>query len=273
MARASATSPRTCAGGELTARELVSESLERIEELDPQLNAFVEVDADGALAGRRRHRARRRAPVRRRADRDQGQQRGRWPDDGLRLAVPRRPPARPQTRNVVRRLQDAGFVIVGTTNMPECGILPTTEPRHTGPTRNPWDTERTPGGSSGGSAAAVAGGMVPIAHGNDGGGSIRIPAACCGLVGLKPQRGRVSRGARPRRLVPGLRRRAHPHGGRDGAAARRPGRLRGRRRDVGAAARRAVRAGGAPRPGAAADRHVRRERARAPRSTPSACAA
>jgi len=94
--------------------------------------------------------------------------------------------------NVTRRLKDAGFIVVGSTTLPEYGILPVSEARLFGPTRNPWDLERTPGGSSGGSAAAVASGMVPVAHGNDGGGSIRIPAACCGLVGLKPTRGRVS---------------------------------------------------------------------------------
>jgi amidase len=94
--------------------------------------------------------------------------------------------------NVTRRLKQAGFIVVGSTTLPEYGIQPTTEARLFGPTRNPWDLQRTPGGSSGGAAAAVASGMVPVAHGNDGGGSLRVPAACCGLVGLKPARGRVS---------------------------------------------------------------------------------
>jgi len=93
---------------------------------------------------------------------------------------------------VVRRLQRAGLVLFGQTNTPELGILGTTEPELRGPTRNPWDAARSAGGSSGGSAAAVAARIVPAAHGNDGGGSLRIPASACGVFGLKPTRGRVS---------------------------------------------------------------------------------
>jgi amidase len=179
--------------GELSAVELVQASLERIDELEPQINAFTHVAHESALAAAREIGA--------------GDPR---PFAGVPIAVKdnRAVAGMPLTMcsdiwgdytppgdaYLVRRLRDAGFVIVGKTALPENGILPTTESRRFGPTANPWALERTPGGSSGGSAAAVAAGMVPIAHGNDGGGSIRIPASCCGLVGLKPARGRVSLG-------------------------------------------------------------------------------
>jgi amidase len=177
--------------GEISSRELVETSLERIERLNPRLNAFVEVDGERALATA--------------AEIAPGDPR---PFAGVPIAIKNnRPVAGLKATigcslladhvvdfdcNVVRRLKEAGFVVVGTTTLPEYGILPVSEARLFGPTRNPWDLERTPGGSSGGSAAAVASGMVPVAHGNDGGGSIRIPAACCGLVGLKVARGRIS---------------------------------------------------------------------------------
>jgi amidase len=177
--------------GAATARELVELSLERIQERNPALNAFVQVDEAGALAsadqissGDRRPFAG--VPIAIKNNR---------PVKGLRLTYGCSPMAEhvaSYDHNVTRRLREAGFVIVGTTTLPEYGILPTSEARLFGPTRNPWELSRTPGGSSGGAAAAVAAGMVPVAHGNDGGGSIRIPAACCGLVGLKPARGRVS---------------------------------------------------------------------------------
>src|SRR6478609_9232771 len=177
--------------GEVSASELVRTSLERIEELNPALNAFVEVDEAGALAAAEKigpgdDRPFAGVPIAVKNNR---------PVNGMRLTYGCSLMAKyvaPYDHNITRRLRDAGFVIVGTTTLPEYGILPVSEARLFGPTRNPWDLARTPGGSSGGAAAAVAAGIVPVAHGNDGGGSVRIPAACCGLVGLKPARGRIS---------------------------------------------------------------------------------
>lgn len=179
--------------GELTARELVQASLRRIDEIEPAINAFTHVAHESALAAAEQVGA--------------GDPR---PFAGVPIAIKDNRPVAGMPLTVcsdlfgdyvaeydayfVRRLRDAGFVIVGKTTLPEMGILPTTESRRCGPTRNPWALDRTPGGSGGGSAAAVSAGMVPIAHSNDGGGSVRIPAACCGLVGLKGCRGRVSLG-------------------------------------------------------------------------------
>ena len=178
--------------GDLTARELVEESLAAIERLNPDVNAFVELAAERA-----------------RAEADAIGPGDERPLAGVPIAVKDLGPVTEGIRTtfgsaisgdwippfdsvMVARLRAAGAVIVGKTNTPELGITPVTEPARFGATRNPWNLERTAGGSSGGSAAAVAAGMVALGHGNDGGGSIRIPAACCGLYGLKPSRGRVS---------------------------------------------------------------------------------
>jgi amidase len=192
MLRPASELARMVRAGEVSSRELVAISLERIEQLNPQVNAFVEVDEQRALS----------------AAEQIGAGDGR-PFAGVPIAIKNNRAVQGLRETygcgllsehvadhddaVVRRVRDAGFVIVGTTTLPEFAILPVSEARIFGPTRNPWDLERTPGGSSGGAAAAVAAGMVPVAQGSDGGGSIRIPAACCGLVGLKPSRGRISR--------------------------------------------------------------------------------
>ena len=123
------------------------------------------------------------------------------------------------TSALFAKLERAGFVIVGKGNTPEFGLMPTTEPEAYGPTHNPWDVTRSPGGSSGGPAAAVASGMVPIAHAGDGGGSIRIPASMCNLFGLKPSRGRISLGPEEHESWAGLvMRHVVTHSVRDSAA-------------------------------------------------------
>jgi amidase len=178
--------------GELSPRELVESSLAAIDRMNGELNAVVTrcderalSEADAISAGDDRPLAGVPLLVKDLAAITEGVR----TTMGMRAMGDWLPSEDSAT---VRRLRGAGAIVVGKTNLPEMGILPVSEPLRFGPARNPWDTSRTPGGSSGGSAAGVAAGMVAIAHGNDGGGSIRIPASCCGLVGLKPSRGRVS---------------------------------------------------------------------------------
>jgi amidase len=180
--------------GEVSARELTEMYLERIERLEPELNAFRTVLAERALADAQQADARRGAgddrpllgvPV---AVKDNQQLAGEVTTQGT--AAHGGPDS--HDAEIVARLRAAGAVIVGKTNLPELAIIGDTEGPAFGVTRNPWNLDRSPGGSSGGSAAAVAAGMAAAATASDGAGSIRIPAANCGLVGLKPQRDRIS---------------------------------------------------------------------------------
>ena len=180
--------------GEVSPRELVQLCLDRIERLDPQLNSFRKVLAEKALLEAEQAEARLKSgeerpllgvPV---AIKDEVDVAGEINTHGTDAFAE---PAK-QDSEVVRRLRAAGAIVVGLTLLPEMAICGFTESATYGVTRNPWNPQRSPGGSSGGSAAAVAAGLVPIASAGDGGGSIRLPAASCGLFGLKPQRGRIS---------------------------------------------------------------------------------
>jgi amidase len=175
---------------EVSPSELVAAAIARIEKLNPELNAVIHElfeRARGEAAGDLPDGPFRGVPF---LLKDLGAELAGTPfNEGLAFSGEYRSPT---TQALTQRYIDGGFVICGKTNTPELGILPTTEPHRFGPSRNPWNTGHSTGGSSGGSAAAVASGMVPAAHANDGGGSIRIPASCCGLVGLKPTRARNS---------------------------------------------------------------------------------
>jgi Asp-tRNA(Asn)/Glu-tRNA(Gln) amidotransferase A subunit family amidase len=172
---------------DVSAAELLREAIERCDRANPKLNAVIyrldgeaeraaaSVDADRPLAG---------VPF---LVKDIGPALAGAPlTSGSRLFANNVPK---EDGEIIKRFKAAGLIPFGKTNVPEIGLLPYTEPELFGPCRNPWNLNRTPGGSSGGSASAVAAGIVPLAHGSDGGGSLRIPASCCGLVGLKPSRG------------------------------------------------------------------------------------
>lgn len=180
--------------GEVSPTELVQLYLDRIARIDPQLNAFRKVLAEKALLEAQQAEARLKA----------GEER---PLLGVPIAVKDEVAVAGEVRTfgtdafdepatedceMVRRLREAGAIVIGLTLLPELAICGFTESATYGVTRNPWDLQRSPAGSSGGSAAAVAAGLVPIASAGDGGGSIRLPAASCGLFGLKPSRGRIS---------------------------------------------------------------------------------
>ncbi len=190
--------------GEASSEELVEASIANIEELNPQVNAVIhELFEEGREASR--------------GDIPDGPFRGvpfvikdlgaAFAGQPLHLGTRFLKEAGfqvPVDTTLAQRFRQAGFITIAKTNTPEFGILPTTEPVAYGPSRNPWNTDYSTGGSSGGSGAAVACGMVPVAHANDGGGSIRIPASECGLFGLKPTRQRISEGPLVGDIMSGL---------------------------------------------------------------------
>ncbi|MDX6655658.1 MAG: amidase [Solirubrobacteraceae bacterium] len=184
---------RLIAAGDVSSRELVQTYLDRIDRLNPQLNAWRVVFAERALAEADQADARRGAggerpllgvPIAIKDDIDVAGEPTAWGTSAHAGPVAR-------DADLVSKLRTAGAIVLGKTHVPEMTIWPFTETITFGATRNPWDLDRTPGGSSGGTAAAVASGMVGIGVGSDGAGSIRIPAAWCGLFGIKPQRDRV----------------------------------------------------------------------------------
>ncbi|MEM8618866.1 MAG: amidase [Actinomycetota bacterium] len=189
-------------GGDVTSAELIEAAIERAERVNPQLNAVAVWDVDRARLAATTHTDTTPAST------------AAAPFSGVPTFVKsmasveglpnrfgsRAMPDTPATENsiTVEQLQSTGLISLGLSTMPEFGLTATTESALAGATRNPWSLEHSSGGSSGGSSALVAAGVVPIAHANDGGGSIRIPAACCGLVGLKPSRGRVAQEPLPK---------------------------------------------------------------------------
>lgn len=170
-------------GGEVTSRELVTSAIERIESLNPKLNAVVHKMYDSALKqadGPLPEGPFKGVPfLLKDLSAWYGGERMTWGSRLFKDFVP------PHDSETVARFRRAGVVVLGKTNTPEFGLSPFTEPELHGPTFNPWDTGRTAGGSSGGSGAAVASGMVPFASASDGGGSIRVPASCCGISTLR----------------------------------------------------------------------------------------
>ncbi|MGW5151827.1 amidase [Rhodococcus koreensis] len=186
---------------EVSPIELVEAAIERIEALNPTLNAVVFTDYEDALTRAARNLEGPFAGVPMLLKDIGGLKKG-WPTRQASDLNPDTPSLEDST--LVARYEAAGLIPLGKTNVPEFGIVGVTEPRLYGPARNPWNTDLSPGGSSGGSAAAVASGMVPVAHAGDGGGSIRIPASCCGLVGLKPTRARTGHGPQVGDVMGGL---------------------------------------------------------------------